>query len=145
MFYPRFNTHYANSFLRDLRSFQRVANRIYDLEASTDNDVSKVILTDDGAEVYLQLPGYTEEQLEVEAIRDRVTIKGSASSAPDTTEESGTDIQRSIANGAFERRFKLPFTIEPRQSQASFEHGILKLSFKKPLAQQAKQIPIESN
>ena len=138
MFFPRFNTHYAQSFVNDVRSLQRVANRFYDVETWSNGDQAHIKVTDTGANIYLQAPGYDEDQLEVEAIRDRVTVRGTAA------EEDGTVVQRQI-NSRGLRRFTLPFAVDPSKSQASFENGILQLSFSKPQTQQPQQIPIANN
>ena len=143
MFYPRFKTHYANSFLRDLRSLQRVANRIYDLDAAPDSNSAQLEVNDSGADIYLQLPGYVEDQLQVEAIRDRITVTAKADEN-DESESDGSVVQRHIARGSFERRFQLPFAIDPSSSKATFEDGILHLSFQKPASQQARSIPIDA-
>ena len=131
--------------MSDLRQLQRVANRVFDTTSWDSSSRTSTKVSDTGADIYLQLPGYDESQLEVEAIRDRVTVKASAPSedAANSDNDEQQVVQRGFSNQAFEKRFKLPFEVDPAQTKANFEDGILHLSFAKPASQQARNIPID--
>ena len=154
MFYPRFELTRANDSLRSFGNLGRIfaqVNDIFDPPSAALNEVD-VRLSDNGATLQLSIPGYRQDQLQVEVERDSVLIQTLAESSAsnddgnpdeeDKTPESGRYLRREIAHGPLSRRVRLPFTIDHSKTTAHYENGMLSISVEKPASEQARSIPV---
>jgi HSP20 family protein len=104
-------------------------------------DVSE---TDDAVQVTAELPGVTEDHLELSIVDDVLTIKGEkiAEEEKEVKEKNYRVVERSY--GSFHRSVRLPFRADPESATASFKDGVLKVIVPKPPESEAKtaRIPI---
>lgn len=94
--------------------------------------------TDDALEISAELPGMEEKDVEVTFSDGVVTIKGEKKSE---TEEKKKDYYRSERRyGSFTRSFRLPDTVDEEKVKATFDKGVLDISFpKRPEAKATKK------
>jgi HSP20 family protein len=83
-------------------------------------DVSE---TDKEVQVTVELPGMTEQDLDVELMEDRLKIRGEKKDERETKEHNFHRTERSF--GAFERVIALPTKVHREGVQATFKNGVL--------------------
>lgn len=81
-----------------------------------------------------ELPGMTQEDVDVSVSGDRIVIKGEKKSE---TEEKGGEKGREFhrverRSGAFQRMMTLPFNIDPDAVEAIVKNGVLTVTIAKP-------------
>jgi HSP20 family protein len=92
--------------------------------------------TDQALRVTVELPGVSEQDIDVSLHDDLLTIRGEKK----FEQEKGGDkenyhfMERSY--GTFQRSLRLPFTADPQQVQASFQNGVLTVTVPKSAQQQ---------
>ena len=95
---------------------------------------SNVSETDKEFTITAELPGLTEEDVDVSVTGDRIVIKGEKKTEK---EEKGDEEGRAYhrierTSGSFERMMTLPFTIDPNKVEAVVKDGVLKVTIAKP-------------
>jgi HSP20 family protein len=101
-------------------------------------DVSE---TDDEVRIQAELPGVSEQDIEVSLDEDVLTIR--AEKRQERHEERrGVHISER-AYGTFQRSLRLPFRIDPDQVQARFENGVLGVTLPKTRPQQERSRRIQ--
>ena len=91
--------------------------------------------TEQGLEVSAELPGMSEEDIDLRLEGDLLTLSGEKKDER-TQEQGGLHLtERSF--GRFQRAFRLPFQPNPEQVQAQFEKGVLRITLPKPQQQQS--------
>jgi HSP20 family protein len=94
-----------------------------------------------GYELQAELPGLTEDQIEVKLANGMVTIKGEKSSERVEDEEDYHLRERSY--GSFQRSFRVPENVDIDRIQAQFDKGVLKVTLPKSAAAIEKERKIE--
>lgn len=95
---------------------------------------SNISETDKEICITAELPGLTEEDVDVSVVGNRLTIKGEKKS--ETEEKNGDDgrqyhrVER--MSGAFQRSIALPFEIETDAVAAEVKNGVLTVTVTKP-------------
>lgn len=84
--------------------------------------------------VEAQLPGLRPEDVEVTVERGTLTIRGETKADEERKERNY--LIREHRRGTFSRSVTLPETVDPDAAKATFEHGMLRLTF--PKSQQAR-------
>jgi HSP20 family protein len=99
-----------------------------------------VYTTDDTLVVEAALPGVKPENMDISVLGDTLTLTATTDEQR-TTDEAGYHVQE-VRRGRFSRTVTLPSGLKTAAASATFENGLLRLSF--PKAEQAKprQIPI---
>ena len=82
-----------------------------------------------GYELQAELPGLTENQIEVKLANGVVTIKGEKSS--ERVEDQDDYHLRERGFGSFQRSFRVPANVDADKIEARFEKGVLKVSLPK--------------
>lgn len=111
--------------------------------ASPRLDISE---SDNELRIRAELPGVSENDIQVELADDVLTIRGEKKSESESTDdqESYHMIERSF--GSFARSIRLPFAVNPDQVQASFKNGVLTITIPKSAAQQkAHRIQVQAD
>jgi HSP20 family protein len=85
-----------------------------------------------GYELQAELPGLTEDQIEVKLANGMVTIKGEKSTERVEDEEDYHLRERSY--GSFQRSFRVPEDVDADKIQAQFDKGVLKVTLPKSAA-----------
>ena len=86
--------------------------------------------TETGLAVTAELPGMTEQDVELSIDDDVLTIKGEKKSES-TKEEKGWHVQER-SYGSFVRTLQLPFSPKPEDVTAEFAKGVLNVTVPKP-------------
>jgi HSP20 family protein len=96
-----------------------------------------VYATPDEAVVIAAVPGMSPEHLEITYTDNTLTLSGTVPSAAESEQgQNATWYLHELWAGQFQRTVTLPFEIDPAQAQATFEHGIVRITL--PKAEWAK-------
>ena len=101
-------------------------------------DVSE---TEKEIRIKAELPGVSENDIEVRLAEDVLTIRGECQKEHDESQQDYRVMER--AHGTFVRSLRLPFSADANQVQASFKDGVLSISIPKPREEQQKVQRIE--
>jgi HSP20 family protein len=85
--------------------------------------------TENEVRITAELPGVTEQDIDVSLDDDVLTIRGEKKFERRDDKENFHFVERSY--GTFLRSLRLPFSIDPEQVQASFENGVLTVTVPK--------------
>jgi HSP20 family protein len=85
--------------------------------------------TDTDIRITAELPGVTEQDIDVSLDDDVLTIRGEKKFERTDDKENFHFVERSY--GTFQRSLRLPFPIDPDQVQANFENGVLTVTLPK--------------
>ena len=91
-----------------------------------------------------ELPGLTENQIEVKLANGILTIKGEKSSERVEDEDDYHLRERSF--GSFQRSFRVPANVDADKIEAKFDKGVLKVSLPKTAAaiQEERKIDVKA-
>ncbi|MBA3518601.1 MAG: Hsp20/alpha crystallin family protein [Rhizobiales bacterium] len=96
-----------------------------------------VYATPDEAVVIAAVPGMNPETLEVSINQNTLTLTGTVPTAADSEQgQQATWYLRELWHGQFQRTVTLPFEVDGGQAEATFEHGIVRITL--PKAERAK-------
>ena len=92
-----------------------------------------------------ELPGMSEEDVDVKISGDLLTIEGEKSTENEKTEGERTYSERRY--GKFSRTIRLPFAVTDQKIDATFDKGVLHINLEKPEEQQqaVKHIDIQTS
>lgn len=99
-----------------------------------------IYTTADTLVVEAALPGVRPEDVDVSILGDTLTL--TASSSRDESQELPGYHVREVRRGRFSRTVTLPGGLRTENATATFEHGMLKLSFPKAEQARPRQIPV---
>lgn len=127
--------------LDDIFSLHRDVNRLFDqmlvgspmqggaARSSILNAQMNVSETDGEIRIAAELPGVTEEDIDVSLDDDVLTIRGEKKFEKTDERENFHFVERSY--GTFQRSVRLPFPVDPEQVRASFANGVLTVTMPK--------------
>jgi HSP20 family protein len=101
--------------------------------------------TEQGLEISAELPGMSEQDVDLRLEGDLLTLSGEKKDERTTQDAGGLHLtERSY--GRFQRAFRLPFRPNPDQVQAQFDKGVLRVVLPRPQQQQqgGGRIPIQA-
>ena len=90
----------------------------------------------------LEVPGVSEEDLNIEWENNVLTVKGERKFEKEEKEENFHRIERRY--GSFARTFRLPNTVEGDKAEAFYDKGVLKVTVPKRVEAKPKQIKVGS-
>jgi len=96
----------------------------------------------DGIVVMVQIPGIDSDDIELTVQEDTVTIKGERK--PPKEEAGVTFHRRERAFGPFARTVVLPYRVDPDDTEAMFDDGVLAVRFRRPKEDRPKRIDISA-
>lgn len=91
--------------------------------------------------VEASLPGFKQEEIQITGEGNTVLIH--AQKQEETKTEKGSYVRRERYEGEMSRSITLPTAFDPAKVEATYEHGLLKLTIPKVEVAKAKQIPIQ--
>ena len=103
-------------------------------------DISEM---ENGFEIRAELPGISENDVNVSVTENRLTIKGEKRQAEETDGKNYHRVERRY--GSFQRSFTLPKHVETDSIKAQFTDGVLVLEIPKAEAAKPTEIPITVN
>ena len=100
--------------------------------------------TDQDYSVALELPGMTEEDVDVRVVGDRLIVSGERKHEEERKEKHFHS--REFEYGAFERSFWLPSGVrkDPESVTATFSKGLLEVNIPKVEPEPVSKIPVKS-
>jgi HSP20 family protein len=91
-----------------------------------------VYVTPDEAVVIAAVPGMSPENLEITYTQNTLTLSGSVPNVAESEQgQNATWYLRELWSGQFQRTVTLPFEVDPSQAEATFEHGIVRITLPK--------------
>ena len=96
--------------------------------------------TEDGFEIRAELPGVSENDVNVSVTDNLLTIKGEKHQEAETDGKNYHRVERRY--GSFQRRFTLPSEVATDDIKANYTNGVLTLSIPKPEAAKPTEVPI---
>jgi HSP20 family protein len=95
----------------------------------------------DGVAITAELPGISEDELDISVHRDTVTLTGERKD-PEGSEGKKYH-RRERGGGRFARTLSLPFQVDPEKVDARLENGILRLSLQRPESDKPRRIQLK--
>jgi HSP20 family protein len=136
--------------LRELGTLQSEMNRLFStaFDASGGNGgtmrrwmpAMDLLETGDHFVLRADLPGMSEEDVNIELEDATLTISGERKTEHESTDEGYYRVER--ASGSFQRSLTLPKGVDPEAVTASFDRGVLEVRIPKPEARKPRKIQI---
>ena len=92
--------------------------------------------------VKAELPGMTEEDIDISVVGDTLTIKGERKAESEVKEEDYYCCERSY--GSFSRSIAVPSNVDAKKIEASYEDGVLEVSLPKAPEVKPKKIAVSA-
>jgi HSP20 family protein len=125
------------------REMDRLMNRMgTGLSAAPSYPAMNVWVSEDGAVVTAELPGFDPDGLDISVVNDTLTLSGDR--CADDVGEGATYHRRERRCGRFSRSFQLPFLVEGKDVEASFERGVLTIDLPCAEADKPKKITVKA-
>jgi HSP20 family protein len=102
-----------------------------------------VIVTEDGVQVFMDVPGLRSEDIEIDVQNDVLTVRGERPWPYGEGEGAWRRIERGF--GRFERSLRVPHGLNADQIQASLSDGVLSLWVPRPESHKPRRIPVEAS
>jgi HSP20 family protein len=96
--------------------------------------------TDTHLVLHAELPGFKQEEIDLE-LDDHVLTLRATREREETTEEDGR-VMTERRYGTFTRSFKLPLTVDEEAVEATMEDGVLTVTFNKRAEAKTKKIAV---
>jgi HSP20 family protein len=135
--------------IRELDSLQGDMNRLFDrfFEGRAANDTARrwlpamdLLETEDHLVLRGDLPGMTEEDIDIEIKDNLLTVSGERKAEHEDKGEGYHRVERSF--GGFSRSLTLPAGVEAGQVEASFDKGVLEVRIPKPAEAKPTRVQI---
>lgn len=97
--------------------------------------------SEDAYTLVADLPGMKKEDISVNVVEDRVTLKGSRKREERHEEKGYRRYER--AEGTFERSFRINGGVDAAKVEATFENGVLTVKLPKPEETKPRQIEVK--
>jgi HSP20 family protein len=102
-----------------------------------------VVETDKTIEITAEMPGLSEDDVEVSLVDNVLTIRGEKQ-AEQQRDEQNYHVTECVY-GSFYRAIELPAGIDPSSIQASTANGVLKITIPKPARSETQKIPVKKS
>jgi HSP20 family protein len=135
--------------IRELDSLQGDMNRLFDqfFDVRAGNAASRrwvpamdLVETDDHLVLRGDLPGLTEDDVDIEIKDNVLTVSGERTAQHEDNAEGYHRVERSF--GSFSRSLTLPHGVEPEKVEAKFENGVLEVEIPKPAEAKSTRVQI---
>jgi HSP20 family protein len=105
-----------------------------------------VYSTGDQAVLIAAVPGMQPEDLDLTVHQNTVTLRGTVRSAADAEEtKDATWYVSELGSGTYQRSVTLPFPIDAEHAEATFEHGLVRVTLPKAESARPKKIAISGS
>lgn len=140
--------------MRNLLGLHNEMGRVFgDLLGSTDTGtdmddtpwmpMADICETENGFEIYAELPGVSESDVNISVTDNLLTIKGEKHQEAETEGKNYHRVERRY--GSFQRSFTLPRHVETSGIKAKFADGVLTLEIPKAEVAKPTEISITTN
>lgn len=133
---------------RELSQLQDEVNRLFSPSRSlpflrrAEFPAVNIWQNEHGLVLTAEVPGYDADSLDVTVTGDSVTIRSEGRNGELQEGESYRRHER--VREPFSRTVELPTEIDPQQTEASYDRGVLTLKLSRPEAQRPKKIQIKA-
>lgn len=121
---------------RELRSVQKRLNQLFEGALERSNfeapggfgswtPVSDAYESSSALVLYLELPGLEQKDIDLNLERDELVVRGERKMETGQPGERHHRVERSF--GKFQRRFRLPATVDRGAIRATYRHGVLRV------------------
>lgn len=141
----------GRSMFSDLTGIQQEMNRLFDeffgerrtgLAGGGWSPAVDVSETETSLTIRSELPGMTQENIELNLQDNVLTLKGEKSQEEKEDQENFHRIERSY--GSFSRSFSLPANVDQEKVEATFKNGVLEIVLPKAEEAMPKKIAISA-
>ncbi|MDE0324113.1 MAG: Hsp20/alpha crystallin family protein [Candidatus Poribacteria bacterium] len=138
--------------MRNLFGLHNEMGRVFgDLLGSSENETDDTIWmpaadiceTENGFEIRAELPGVSEDDINISVTDNLLTIKGEKRQEENSEGKNYHRVERRY--GSFQRSFTLPRHVETDGIKAGFTDGVLTLEIPKAEVTKPTEIPIATN
>jgi HSP20 family protein len=135
--------------IRELDTLQGDMNRLFDrfFERPGPGGASRrwipamdLVEKGDRLELRADLPGMSEDDVDIEIKDGVLTISGERKAEEEETREGYRRVERAF--GSFIRSVTLPETVDPNDVKADFENGVLEIEIPKPKESEPTRVQI---
>jgi HSP20 family protein len=126
----------------EVRRLQDEVNRLfssYQFVPSAAYPPVNAYANEDGIALTAQLPGMTQDDLDISVFRDTLTLRGRRQ--PEASERQAYH-RRERGQGEFVRNISLPFSVDPERVEATIQDGVLRISLHRPEEDKPKRIRV---
>jgi HSP20 family protein len=130
--------------LSEVRRLQDEVNRLfssYQLTPSATFPAVNAYANEDGIALTAQLPGVSQDDLDISVFRDTLTLRGRRQ--PESTDRQAYH-RRERGQGEFVRNISLPFSVDPDRVEATIQDGVLRISLHRPEQDKPKRIKVSA-
>jgi HSP20 family protein len=141
--------------VRELNTIQNEMNRLFntffDAPATPGNGPAPqrrwipamdLVETDEDFVLRADLPGLSEEDVNIELEDNVLTISGERKAEHEVRKEGYYRVER--AHGSFSRSLTLPEGVDPERVRASFDRGVLEVKIPKPEQRKPRKVTISA-
>jgi HSP20 family protein len=90
-----------------------------------------------------EIPGLDADGVDLSVTPNSVTLRGERQ--PDALKDGQTYYRRERQGSSFSRTVELPFEVDPKQTEATYDRGVLKLTLHRPEEQKPRKITVTPN
>ncbi len=139
--------------LKELLDLQERMNRLFDQTLGRERleeptllqgawvPVADVFETPDSYIVEVELPGLSQDEIEIQAQGDELVVRGERRASRTSRPDVFHRLER--RHGPFARGFRFPEEVEPDRVAAEFADGLLRLSVPKAKGRHATRVRVE--
>ena len=125
----------------ELDRMTRDFSRVFDLDSClAAGPETGLRLTEDGAELALDLPGVEEQDLSIALENNRLRVQARRGDGQAEREEV---IIRERSHGEFSREYQMPWPVDESGIQAEFRNGVLRVRLPKAPEAKPRRIPVK--
>ncbi|RME46461.1 MAG: Hsp20/alpha crystallin family protein, partial [Deltaproteobacteria bacterium] len=120
-------------------------NRLFEATrpyATAEFPAVNVWTSDEDVTITAELPGMSQEDLDISVTGDTFTIRGTRK--PEEVAEGDLFHRSERWNGSFTRSIQLPFHVDADKAEARFNRGILSVTLPRREADKPKKITVKS-
>lgn len=139
------DTHDLFDSIKGMQRIQNQLNRLLSLGevGSQEFPPANVWISENGAIVRAELPGFGPADVDISLVKDTLTIKGARELSSDCDADGQTCHRQERGHGQFTRSLQLPFGVDSERVQASFINGVLQINLPRAEEEKPRKITIK--
>ncbi|MBX9689200.1 MAG: Hsp20/alpha crystallin family protein [Candidatus Obscuribacterales bacterium] len=130
--------------MRELDNMRQKLNQLLysDTAGNRDFPALNVWVSENGAVLETELPGFEVSDIEILVVNDVLTLKGTRQT--EALQEGERYHRQERGFGQFARSIQLPFSVNAEAVEAKFEKGILEINLPRSAADRPRRISVKS-
>ena len=133
---------------REMDRLQREMNRLFDdtyprrARRAAGYPAMNVWTNEDGLIITAEVPGVKPEDIDISVVGDTLTLSGSRK--PDELKEDSRYHRQERGYGDFTRSIQLPFLVNVKKVEATFQNGVLNITMPRAEEDKPKKITVKA-